>query len=343
MMCLRCKGLMHEGGSKDCLGPQGLMSMSGWRCLNCAHAVDFIKEAEHLQVVSEQPVQCSSLPGNRKRRLIYGLCFLMFAQVSLLGCAVSGDQILAERTERQKLEKAYTEVQEALTKQTAASLAERQKLEKAYTEVKEALTKQAATAHESDGKLARLQLLSLEKEIQKKELNIKLEEAMVEVVRTKAKLRSLETKAEAVSALAEGEIALKTLKTNVADQENDAKSSKAEELLKASGLELKKENYSGALYLTTQAKALIREDQERSKDREKKAMMAGEVPFTMPLPLQTISQTKVKEGPSLDSKALFAVQQGTAFVGYSFRGPWVRVKAEDGRSGWIYYKLVDGR
>jgi uncharacterized protein YgiM (DUF1202 family) len=72
-------------------------------------------------------------------------------------------------------------------------------------------------------------------------------------------------------------------------------------------------------------------------------MMAGEVPFTMPLPLQAVSQAKVKEGPGLDSKALFAVQQGTAFVGYSFKGPWVHVRAEDGRSGWIYYKLVDGR
>ncbi len=341
MTCLRCKNSMREGHPRDFLGPQGLMVVANWQCLNCGHAVDFIDRALHLQAVSE--VQCSNGPGNRKRPLIPGLCFLMVAAVNLFGCALSGEQVLADRTERQKLEQAYMEVQETLKKQAAASLAERQKLEKAYTEVKEALTKQAAAAHELDGRLARLQLLSLEKEIQKKELNMKLEEAMLEVVRTKAKLRSLETKAEAVSALAEGEIALKTLRTNVADQENDAKSGKADELLKASGLELKKENYSGALYLTTQAKTLIREDQERSKDREKKAMMAGEVPFTLPLPLQATGQTKVKEGPSLDSKALFAVQQGTAVVGYSFKGPWVRVKAEDGRSGWIHYKLVDAR
>jgi len=350
MICSRCQDLMHEGHFYDFEGPQGFMSMKSWRCLDCGHAADFFKGADgrlhrisnndlyecpplsglqHLRVVSQQPAQCSSHPANCSRRIIYTLSLLMFAGVHLLGCAFSGEQVLAERSERQKLEKAYTEVQEALTKQAAASLAERQKLEKAYQEL--------------DGKLARLQLLSLEKDVQKKELNIKLEEAMLEVVRAKAKLRSLETKAEAVSTLAEGEIALKTLKTNVPDYQNDTNSIKAEELLKASGLELKKENYSGALYLATQAKALIREDQERSKDQEKKAMMAGEVPFTMPLPLQAVSQAKVKEGPGLDSKALFAVQQGTAFVGYSFKGPWVHVRAEDGRSGWIYYKLVDGR
>jgi uncharacterized protein YajQ (UPF0234 family) len=255
---------------------------------------------------------------NCNRRIIYALSFLIFAEVDLLGCAFSGEQVLAERTERQKLENVYREV-------------------------KEALTKQVAIVQESDGKLARLQLLLLEKELQKKELNRKIEEAMLEVVRTKAKLRSLETKAEAVSALAEGEIALKTVKTNVADDENDEKPDMAKELLKASGLELKKENYSGALYLTTQAKALIREDQERSKGREKKAMMEGEVPFAMPLPLQAISPTKVKDSPGHDSKTFFGVQQGTPFVGYSFKGPWVHVKAEDGRSGWIYYKQIDGR
>jgi hypothetical protein len=266
----------------------------------------------------------------------------MLTQANLLGCAVSGKQLVAERSERQKLEKAYTDAQDAMTRQAEASLAERQKLEKAYTEAKEALTKQTAAAQELDAKLARLQLLSLEKELQNKELNAKLEEAMLEVVRAKAKLRSLETKAETVSALAEGEIALKTLRTH-ADQENDAKARQADALLKASAAELKRENYSGALYLATQAKVLIREDEERSKDREKKAMMAGELAFAMPLPLQTVSQTKVKEGPSLDSKALFVVKQGTPFVGYSFKGPWVRVRAEDGRSGWLYYKVIDGR
>lgn len=100
---------------------------------------------------------------NCNRRIIHALAFLIFAELHLLGCAFSGEQVLAEH-------------------------AERQKLEKAYTEVKEALTKQAALAQEADGKLARLQLLSLEKELQKKELNIKLEEAMLEVVTVFVKL-----------------------------------------------------------------------------------------------------------------------------------------------------------
>lgn len=253
-----------------------------------------------------------------QRRFTQVVALLMFAEIHLLGCAVSSEQVQVERTEFQRLEKAYTEV-------------------------KEALIKHAVLAQESEGKLAKLHLLALEKDIQIKELNMRLEEAMVEVVRTKAKLRSVETKAEAVSALAEGEVALKTRKASVSGEENDEKSMKVEELLKASSQELKKENYSGALYLTIQAKTLIREDQQRSRDRGKKAMMAGEIPFAMPLPLQAISPTKVKDSPGLDSKALFGVQQGTPIVGYSFKGPWVYVRTEDGRRGWVYYKQVDGR
>ncbi len=253
-----------------------------------------------------------------RRRLTQAFALLMFAEIHLLGCAVTSEQVQAERTEFQRLEKAYTEV-------------------------KEALTKHALLAQESEGKLARLHLLALEREIQNKELNMKLEEAMLEVVRTKAKLRSVETKAEAVSALAEGEVALKARKTSMSGEENYEKSMKVEELLKASSLEVKKENYSGALYLTIQAKTLIREDQQRSRDREKKAMIADEVSFAMPLPLQAISLAKVKDGPGLDSKALFGVQQGTPIVGYSFKGPWVYVRTEDGRRGWVYYKQVDGR
>jgi hypothetical protein len=355
---------MHEDRFYDFVATQHFMWTKGWRCLNCGHAVDPTKEADrrlhhisndalypfpalsslwHSEIVSRQPAQCPRHPTNWNRRMISAVCLLIAAGVHLLGCASAGKEVLAERAERQELEKAYTQAQEALTAQAAASRAEHQKLEKVYTQVKEALTKQAGASQELDRKLARLQLLSLEKEAQNKELNIKLEEAIVEVVRAKAKLRSLETKAEAASTLAEGEIALKTLKTHVADVEADTNSIKAEELLKASELELKNENYSGALYLATQAKALIREDQERSKDREKKPMMAGEVPFTLPLPLRVISQTKVKEGPGVDSKVLFSVQQGTALVGYSFKGPWVHVRGEDGRSGWIYYNLISGR
>jgi hypothetical protein len=225
-----------------------------------------------------------------------------------------------------------------------ASLSQKQaQQEVAGRQLQEALTKQTATNQELEGKLAKLQLLVLEKDAKNKDLDRRLTEAIQEVVRTKAKLRSVESKAEAVSTLAEGEIALKTLKTNLPGVERDSDFLHAEELLRASGLELKKENYGGALYLAIQAKSIINEGQERSTGRKKTPMMAGEVLFATPVPLRLVSSSKIREGPGLDSKVLFTLQEGSELVGYSYRGLWVRVSSEDSRVGWVYYSLIAGR
>lgn len=98
-----------------------------------------------------------------------------------------------------------------------------------------ALTKQTAENQELETTVAKLQLLALEKDAKNKDLDRRLTEAIQEVVRTKAKLRSVESKAEAVSTLAEGEIALKTLKTNLPGVDRDADFIHAEDLLRASG------------------------------------------------------------------------------------------------------------
>jgi hypothetical protein len=163
------------------------------------------------------------------------------------------------------------------------------------------------------------------------------------VVRTKAKLRSVESKAEAVSTLAEAEIALKTLKANLPGIEKDADFIHAENLLRASGAELKKENYGGALYLAIQAKSLINEGQEGSAGRKKAPMMAGEVSFATAVPLRLVSSSKIREGPGLESRVLFTLQEGSELVGYSYKGLWVRVSSDDGRVGWVYYSLIAGR
>lgn len=260
----------------------------------------------------KQPVPSRKDPTSCTRSRLTPLCLLIVAGTLLSACAG------------------------ATQEQSAQVLAEREKLEKVYQKL-------TATNQDLEGKLARLQLLLLEKETLNKELNKMLEEAILEVVRAKAKLRSMESKAEAASTLAEGEIALKALRAKVAGLEKDTDFIQAEELLKASGLELKKENYSGALYLATQAKVIINQGQERSRGREKTTMIPGEVSFAIPLPLRVVGPSKVREGPGPDFKVLFALKEGAELVGYSYKGPWVRVRAEDGRDGWMYYNLIGGR
>lgn len=207
----------------------------------------------------------------------------------------------------------------------------------------EVAAERTATYQELEAEIARLQLRLLEKETLTGELEKKVDEAIQEVVRAKAKLHSLESKAEAASTIAEAEIALKALKAKAVRPEEDPTLTDAEHLLKMSGREFKKQNYGGALYLASQAKALVSKGQGRLMTREKLPIRPGEVLFAMPLPLQALGKSNIRQGPGLDFKILFTLEKDTPLVGHSFKNEWVRVKSEDGRGGWVFHTLLGGR
>ena len=201
-----------------------------------------------------------------------------------------------------------------------------------------------------EDEIAKTKLRILEKEAQIRELEDRLDsqqkmldEAIQEVVRAKAKLRSLESKAEAASEMAEAEIAVKALKVQLAARGEDPEVAKAEQLLKMSVEEFKKENYGGALYLISQAKGQIKTGQMRLGDKRKLKSMEGEVLFAQPLPLQVLKNSNLREMPDLKSNILTTLEKGTPLIGYSYKDQWVRVTREDGISGWIFQTLVGGR
>lgn len=230
-----------------------------------------------------------------------------------------------------------------MKKALAESEALRERLEKAARE-------QEAEQRKLEEQIARLNLLLVEKDTQIKEIEErqessqkKLDEAIQEVVRAKAKLRSLESRAEAASNMAETEIALKILKTQQTESEEDPELMQAEQLLKMSAKEFKKENYGGALYLTNQAKSRIRIAQMRLVDKDKEVPVPGEVLFALPLPLQVIKTSNIRKGPGLEFKVIATVKPNTQLIGYSYKGSWVRVRGEKDLKGWIFQNLVSGR
>ncbi len=226
----------------------------------------------------------------------------------------------------------------------------RRDLEKENEKLKDALIKQNAAYQELERKIAKAQLQLLKREIQNGDpageqdlLRKKLDEAIREVVRTKAKLRSLESKAEAASSLAEAEIALNTTKSAEPDEAKDPEIIQAEQLLKMSALEFKNQNYSGTLYLTSQAKGLIQMAKERSVIREKIRVEEAPASFVLPVSLYVLKQSNVREGPGLDFKVIYTLEKNSKVVGHSYKDQWVRVTTEDGRDGWIFHALLDGR
>jgi Bacterial SH3 domain len=176
-------------------------------------------------------------------------------------------------------------------------------------------------------------------------LQNKLDEAIQEVVRAKAKLRSLESRAETATSIAETEIALKALRIQQPDRDTNPNLIQAEQLLAMSSQEFKNKNYSGALYLVNQVKDHISKAEAEASNGGGKVTQAllGEIPFAKPLKLKVTKKSNVREGPGLYFKVVTIVRPSTPLTGYSFKGQWLRIKGDHGVGGWIFQDLVSGR
>ena len=193
---------------------------------------------------------------------------------------------------------------------------------------------------------ARLELKVLEQEAQVDELQSRLDDARREVVRAMAKLQSLATRAEAASGMAEAEIALQALRTangNSAPPPPSPEYGQGSELLQLATREFDQQNYAGALYLATEAKNAAAAGRGRAASDDRSATRRGEVPFALPLRLQTTGRANVREGPGAGFKVLFTLETGVAIVAYSYVDQWVRIRDDSDRAGWIHQSLIDRR
>ena len=218
--------------------------------------------------------------------------------------------------------------------------------------IEQTVREQERMLQEYEARIHRLQLQLLESDArhqaQQAQLSLQqsmLDEAVLEVVRAKAKLRSIESRAEAASSMAEAEIALKGLAERLATGDGGPPEDylKAEALLRMSTNEFKKENYGGSLYLAGQAQNQIRAIQSQLSHQADYALTPGEVLFAQPLPLKVLTRSNLRQKPSRQAKVKRTLDQGAMIVGYSYKAEWIRVHTEDGGQGWIFQTLVGGR
>lgn len=194
---------------------------------------------------------------------------------------------------------------------------------------------------DQDRRIATLELRVLEKDAQIAVLTGQLNDARQEVVRAMARLRTLATRAEAASGMAEAELALQSLR---ARSERDAPElAQAQQLLDLSSGEFNDENYGGALYLANQAKTAAKAAESRVASAQSLAPRPGEVAFAIPVPLKLVSRANVRDGPGTTFSVSFTLDAGALVMGHSYTADWVRVVDDSGRAGWITRNLVTGR
>lgn len=189
---------------------------------------------------------------------------------------------------------------------------------------------------------ARLRTQLMDRDAQIAVLEDQLGQATEEAVRTMAKLRTLATRAEAASALAEAEIAIEALRSESGGV-SSATVARAADLLAQSTAEFETENYGGSVYLSTDAKIIARAAHAGNTEGMAGALLANEEPFRLPIEMETVKRSNVRKGPSLRHGVLFTLDPNTALVGYSYTDQWVRISSADGRNGWIFHDLVRRR
>jgi uncharacterized coiled-coil protein SlyX len=194
---------------------------------------------------------------------------------------------------------------------------------------------------EQDRRIATLELQVLAKDVEIDALTKQLDDARQEVVRSMAKLRTLATRAEAASGMAEAEIAVQSLRSK-ADRPTPERT-QAEQLLQMSSGEFGSDNYGGALYLANQAKNLAQAGEERLAGAQRLVSRPGELAFAVPVPLRLVGRGNVREGPGTSFQVLYTLDAGTLVVGHSYSNEWVRIVDDQGRAGWITRSLVAGR
>ena len=169
-----------------------------------------------------------------------------------------------------------------------------------------------------------------------------LDAAIVDVVRSKAKLRSMESKAEAASTIAEAEIAFNAIQKRAASTNWVAldEIAIAEHLLKMSAQEFDAQNYGGALYLANQTKSRVRAAQQRLSNIANIVPLAGESSFAQPVPLKVLKKSNLRIGPGLEHKILIELEKGSNVLGFAYMGSWIHVEAPEGKTGWIFQPLV---
>jgi hypothetical protein len=187
---------------------------------------------------------------------------------------------------------------------------------------------------------ARLRMSLLERSAQLAERERQLEEATTEVVRAMARLRTLATRAEAASAIAEAEVTLQQLRGG-AGQQLPPEARQAEAALRSASAAFDAENYGGAVYLATQAKRAATAGRGRLAEGASVAR-AGERAFAVPVPLTTTTRANLRATPGASADLVATVPAGTALTGYAWTGDWIRVTMADGRGAWVQQRLVRG-
>jgi len=181
-------------------------------------------------------------------------------------------------------------------------------------------------------------LASLEERF--KALEIELQQTVEEVLRSKANLRSLQSRALATSLIAEVRVQAQgvTRKDDPAVQE---RLQRANHFLTRSDQALEEGNLGGAAYLAERASELVRQANTVSKFRAGAPNQPPDViPIVPPRSLEAVVKANLRGEPATHAGRLGTLEKGQRVMALARWGSWFQVETDGGLKAWIHQSVV---
>jgi hypothetical protein len=168
-------------------------------------------------------------------------------------------------------------------------------------------------------------------------LELELKSALEELVRSQASLRNVQSRAFAVSRIAEVRVELQSLKKRP-DPALDDRLQRASVFLDHADRALAEDNLGGAAYLAERASELLRQVRTIAEIRESSPTEL--IPLVPARTLLVLAAANLRRAPSSDSEKLGAVEPGTELKAIARRGEWFQVEVEGKAPAWVHRRLV---
>lgn len=168
-------------------------------------------------------------------------------------------------------------------------------------------------------------------------LELELGSALEELLRSQANLRNVQSRAFAVSRIAEVRVELQTFRESD-DSAISSRVERADEFLTRADGALGEGNVGGAAYLAERAGELLRQVRTVAEIRSKGPKEL--IPIVPPRWVEVQTQANLRAGPGTDHERVGTLAAGTKVQALAREGEWYQVRTDDGATAWIYRRLV---
>ena len=160
-----------------------------------------------------------------------------------------------------------------------------------------------------------------------------------EVARTKTKMRVPESKAEAVTVLAEIETDINTAKERAAGNGLRQSFDKPDQLMTESKSQLEQGHYDRACSLAGEALEMV-QAMELKTEPSARPRTGPAINYVFPLVMQLSGKSNVREYPSRNAKIVHILNQGTTVTATGHERRWIKIAINNKPLGWIHYSLL---